>query len=196
MQKPNLDRMWETLIKTSIEDIFPGKHIDTIRFKIYPMIYDLTKKKIINWYCFLIHKNPKNKNDPNLYFHIRVSLEKGVEPKVFRESLPNYCLFTQPIKRERVAKISIGRNEHLDTSLFKTEEIEDAWRIIGEQSEWLLNMLNIYKENVDIPFKHIAQFFHYYFNMTNLLTCCPNPDCRKVFRPDFFFIPWSVSPPF
>lgn len=193
MRKPNLNRMWETFIKTSIEDVSSGRHIDTIRLKIYPMISDLMKKEVINWYCFLIHRNPKDKNDPNPYFHVRVSLEEDANPEVLFELLPDYCLFTQHIRPSRVAKINVGRNKHLDTSVLKTEKIEEAWRIIGEQSEWLLNMLGAYKSKVDIPFRHIAQFFHYYFNMINLQSCCPN--CRQVFRPDFFFIPWSVLPP-
>lgn len=189
MQKPHLDRMWETFIKTSLEDILSGRHLDIIRFKIYPMIHNLTKETIINWYCFLIHGNPKDKNDPNLYFHIRVSLVEGVDSKLFSESLPNYCLSTQPIKREAVSKISIGKDVYFDTISFKTEKIEEAWRILGEQSEWLLKMLKTYKEDVNIPFVHVAQFFHYYFNMINLHSWCPN--CKKVFRPDFHFAPYK-----
>lgn len=152
-----------------------AKIIHLIRFKIHVTISNLREKRIINWYCFLIHKNPKNKDDPNLYFHIRVSLKNDVKPKVFRESLPDYCVFTQPMKRKRVEKISIGRKEYFDTSLFKTEKIEDAWRIIGEQSEWVMNMLNIHKKDVEInkyP-KQIGQFLHYYFNMLGLQIKCP-----------------------
>lgn len=56
----------------------------------------------------------------------------------------------------------------VDTSLFKTEEIEEAWRVIGEQSEWLLNTLNIYKENAKITPVQILPFLHYFANMTQL----------------------------
>jgi len=56
----------------------------------------------------------------------------------------------------------------MDTSLFETEEIEEAWRILGEQSEWLLDMLNIFKKDVDIPLRYVGQFLHYYSNMTQL----------------------------
>jgi len=190
MQNPNLDRMWETFIRTSTIDVFSGKHLDIIRFKIYPMIQNLTREKVIDWYCFLIHRNPKDENDPNPYFHIRVSIAKNVDHQVFCKSLPNYCLFTQPIKREAVSTIRIGENVYFDTSLFKTKKIEDVWRIIGEQSEWLLKMLNAHKENADIPFEHIKAFYHYYFNMINLHCCCPN--CKNVFRPDFYLIPWNA----
>ena len=56
----------------------------------------------------------------------------------------------------------------VDTSLFKTEEIEEAWRVIGEQSEWLLNTLNIYKENARITPVQILPFLRYSANMTQL----------------------------
>ena len=46
------------------------------------------------------------------------------------------------------------------------EEIEEAWRIIGEQSAWVLEMLNIHKNNIEITASQVGQFLHYYFNMT------------------------------
>jgi hypothetical protein len=67
-----------------------------------------------------------------------------------------------------------------DTSLLKHEEIEEVWRIIGEQSEWLINMLNIFKENVKIPFQYIGLFFHYYVNMAQISVTCPK--CKKVIQ--------------
>lgn len=56
----------------------------------------------------------------------------------------------------------------IEKSLLKNEEIEEAWRILGEQSEWLMSMLNIHKENVGIPIEQITQFMHFYFNMLGL----------------------------
>jgi len=55
-----------------------------------------------------------------------------------------------------------------DTSLLKHEGIEEIWRIIGEQSAWLLETLDAYKENIEIPPLHIAEFLHYYSNMTQM----------------------------
>ncbi|MDH5690662.1 MAG: hypothetical protein OEY81_04475 [Candidatus Bathyarchaeota archaeon] len=63
----------------------------------------------------------------------------------------------------------------------KNEEIEEAWRIIGEQSEWLLGMLDIYKEELDIPPQQIKQFFHYYFNMTQVPITCPRCESNIPF---------------
>jgi len=170
MQKPDLNRMWETFIKMSLEDIRLGRYINIIRFKIYPMISGLKDNGMINWYCFLIHDRksgvPTSEDDNNPYFHIRFVLEKDVESDEFLLSLPNYCVMTRKIGGNQVESIS-----GIDKSLLKNEEIEEAWRIIGEQSEWLLNMLNIYKQDVEIPLQQIGQFLHFYSNMTQLAVC-------------------------
>jgi len=165
MEKPNLNRMWETFIKIGLPDsVSFGRLIHMIRFKIHPMIYRLKDDGIINWHCFLIHDRnsgvPTSRDDNNIYFHIRFTLKKDIDPK---DSLPDYCVMTTRIESERVKAIS-GINK----SLLKNEEIEEAWRIIGEQSEWLLNLLNIHKEDVDLPPQQIAQFLHFYSNITQL----------------------------
>ncbi len=167
MEKPDLDRMWETFIKigipqkTSLQQI-----IHIIRSKVHPMIYGLKQRKAINWYHFLVHDResgvPTTKDDNNLYFHIRVALKKDVKPKDFRESLPNYSVMTRPIEH-RLESIT-----GIDKSIIKNEEIEEVWRIIGEQSEWIINMLNIHKENIEMPIPQITQFMHFYLNMLGL----------------------------
>jgi len=185
VEKPDLEQMWETFIK--IPDLFqmwlafeknPTEDkiakinncvCNMIRFKIYPLISLLRNNGVIDWYCFLIHDRnygvPTSEDDNNLYFHIRFEVKKDVNLNQFLISLPNYCVMTRRISPRMVESIN-----GIDKALLKNEEIEEAWRIIGEQSEWLLNMLNTHKEDVDIPFKQVAQFLHYYFNMTFNIT--------------------------
>lgn len=180
MEKPDLNRMWETFIEIPnlvqmretierhpTEDNLAKMVIylcNMIRFKVHPVISDLTKKKIISWYHFLIHDRnngvPTTKEDNNPYFHIRFDLRKDINPDDF---LPNYCVMTRKIRRENVTSIA-----GIDKSLLKNEEIGEAWRIIGEQSNWLMDMLNIHKEKNDIPLQHVGQFLHFYANMTQL----------------------------
>jgi len=173
MQEPDLNLMWETFIKIPTEDngIKLNLLYNNIRSKIYPMISHLKDNNMINWYCFLIHDRnsgvPTSEDDRNPYFHIRFALKRDVAPNEFLSSLPNYCVMTRHIEH-RLESIA-----GIDRSIIKNEEIEEAWRIIGEQSEWLISMLNIHKENVEIPPLQIAQFLHYYFNMTQLLVRCP-----------------------
>ena len=181
MEKPDLNRMWETFIKIGLpNEASLGRIINTIRFKVSPTIEDLKQQKIINWYCFLMHDRksgvPTTEDDNNLYWHIRFEPKQDMNPKDF---LPRYCVKTRKVKFEWIADISIGIGEVMDKSLLKNGKIEEAWRIIGEQSEWFLNMLNIHKEDVEINkyHKQIAQFLHYYFNMLGgfpIHVKCPN----------------------
>jgi hypothetical protein len=170
MEMPNLEKMWETFIKIGkIDLITPNKPfvdhaqiIQIIRRKISPMIAHLENEGVINWYSFLIHDKrsgvPTTEDDDNLYFHIRFSLKNDFKP-----SLPDYCVMTRKIKREWVKSIS-----GIDQSLLRNGQIEEAWRIIGEQSKWFIDMLSIYKEDVEIPPRQIKQFLHFFANMTQL----------------------------
>jgi len=159
--------MWDTFVRLSWEDIPLGKHIEKLRHDLSPLISRLKDYGIIDWYCFLIHDRasgvPTTNDDANPYFHIRFALREGVDPETLLSSLPKYCVMTRQIKREWVDSI-LG----IDKTLLKNGEIEEAWRIIGEQSEWLLNMLNIYGEDTEMPLQQIAQFLHFYANMTQL----------------------------
>ena len=171
MQKPDLNQIWETFIKITAEDnrIRYSLLYNSIRSKIHPMISHLKNNDMINWYCFLMHNResgvPTTEDDNNPYWHIRFEPKQDMNPKDF---LPKYCVMTRKVKFEWVADISIGRGEVMDKSLLKNGEIEEVWRIIGEQSEWLLSLLDIYKEDVKITSKQVSPFLHYYSNMTQL----------------------------
>lgn len=165
--------MWETFIripsqngKTSYSILF-----DIVRFKIRPIVLRLRDDGIINWYCFLIHNKesgvPTSMDDKNAYFHIRLALKNEIK-RNFPEFLPDYCIMTRKVEGNWVGQISITKQIKFDTSLLKEERIEEIWRIIGEQSEWLLNTLAVYKNDIAIPALHISEFMHYYANMTQL----------------------------
>lgn len=174
MQEPNLNRMWETFIRIGLPSAFSHERFyHMARFMVHHTASDLENKKIIDWFCFLIHNRdsgqiPTSHDDNNLYFHIRVSLREGVRSEEFLDSLPKYCVMTREVKRERVDHISIGKNVFIDTSLFRKEKIEEAWRILGEQSEWFLKMLDTFKENIKITPLQVGPFLHYYSNMFQL----------------------------
>jgi len=92
-------------------------------------------------------------------------LRKDINPK---DVLPDYCVMTRKVEPKAVADISISQTEVMDKSKIKDEKIEKAWRIIGEQGEWLLNLLDIYKEDARITPKQVLPFLHYFANMTQL----------------------------
>lgn len=166
MQKPDLSNMWEFFIKIpTLTD--RSLLYDTIRLRVRPILLQLRDKGIIEWFSFLVHDResgvPTTEDDRNIYFHVRVSLKKGISlkredvnellPKDFEKHLTGQCTNVRSIKG-------------IDTLLMESEDIAEVWRIIGEQSEWVINMLGIFKEGIRIPIDQVAQFLHYYSNMT------------------------------
>lgn len=133
-------------------------------------IWSVEADGLIGWYCFLIHDRnsgvPTTENDDNPYFHIRFDTKEEINPK---DSLPNYCVLTRKIDVDWVKDISIRRGEVFNTSMLKDESIGEVWRIIGEQSEWLLHALDIFKDDTDIPLLYVSQFLHYFANMTQMM---------------------------
>jgi hypothetical protein len=164
MEKPNLSKMWETYIKLGLPQTITNKLLlDTIRLKLYPMLHNLKSENTIKWYCFLLHGSRKN-GDPNLYFHIRIEPKDEIKDREQVISiLPNYCEKEMTELSNNVEDVTSISG--IDKPLLKNEEIEEAWRILGEQSEWLMDMLNIYKDEVIVPISNIMQFMHFFLNM-------------------------------
>jgi len=171
MEKPDLSRFWETFIRFSWNDLSSGRHIGLIREKVAYAISVLKARASISWYCFFIHdKNsgvPTSADDEYLYFHILFALEKRINPV---DILPIYCVLTRKVDVESAKSISIdNKGAKFNVSLLKDESIEEVWRLIGEQSEWLLSLLSAFKENVNIPIDYIKRFLNYYTDMTALI---------------------------
>ena len=171
MDKPDLNRLWETFIRFSWDDLSSGGHIGIIRDKVAHTISILKARGNIAWYCFFIHdKNsgvPTSMDDEYLYFHIRFALKKRINPV---DVLPIYCVLTRKVEPEWAKAVSIDdRETKFDVSLLKDESIEEVWRLIGEQCEWLLNLLNAFKENVNIPVSHVKGFLNNFTDMTALI---------------------------
>jgi hypothetical protein len=171
MEKPDLNRLWETFIRFSWDDLSSGRHIGLIRDKVADVIDVLKAKGQVSWYCFWIHEKntgvPTSADDEYLYFHIRFELKKRIDPM---DILPIYCVLTRKVEREWVKAVSINdKSTAFDVSLLKDESIEEVWRLIGEQSEWLLNLLKSFKENVNIPVSNIKGFLNHFTDMTALV---------------------------
>jgi len=148
--------MWETRIKIGRLTL---KNVQAaIRQKMAPTFPRLLEEGSINWYHFLIHPCPSSVDpDPrNACLHVRFS------PGGKSVDLPEYCEATKKIAP--LPGIS-GVNKYL----LKNEEIEEAWRIIGEQSQWVVNLINIHRDDTGwIPIDQIVQFMHFYSNMLGL----------------------------
>lgn len=160
MDKPDLNRMWwHTWVKIGPKIGLSQKMIQsTIRRKISPLVSRLKDEGTINWYHFLLHEHPRDK--ANAYFHVRFSTIRDIV-QLEDLNLPEYCDSTKRI--DPILDIN-----GIDKTLLKNGDLRKAWRIIGEQSEWIMDMMNIYREGTEIPINQIVQFMHYYMNMMGL----------------------------
>lgn len=170
MQQPNLDRMYETFIKIGEMPITYSVLYEIIKTKLLPTVGQLKRDGDIEWYSFLICGKksgvPTNSDDENSYFHLRFSLPENSDRNTVVKLLPDYCLMTRKVERTSVESVPIGNGGMMhNPSLFKQEKIEEVWRIIGEQSEFILNVFNSFKDNVEIPPQEIGAFLHYCHNM-------------------------------
>jgi hypothetical protein len=180
MDKPNLDRVWETYIEIPIDYQKMGYFTilcityETLRQKVRPMISGLVQNDT-KWYSFLIHPS-RIQGDQKIYWHIRFEPKEGVDDKdKVVALLPDYCKMTEHERAEGLKTIA-----GIDESLIKKGEIEEAWRMLGEQSKWFMDMLEIHKEDLAIPPKQVFQFMHFFLNMSQLLFVCPC--CQNIFH--------------
>lgn len=190
MEKPDFSRVYDVFIPIGLpQEIRLGNLIDMIRLEIYPLTSYLKKSKMINWYFFLIHNResgsiPTIEDDRNLYYHIRFGLEKHINSEDFLQSIEDHLGFKPLWRTTTNPEISIGRNKLMHKNILKNEEYEEAWKIMGEQSEWIINMLNAHKDDIEISEKeyieHIWQFMHYYFNMLDLSIPIICPNCHTI----------------
>lgn len=162
MKKIDLDKIYETFIRVSIPFDW-NRYIDILRSKVSPLISELQNKKIIKWYCFLLHSKksgvPTTDNDQNPYIHIRLELIKKINVDKLDNFLPSYCLMTRKVDKKSLEKIT-----GIDNSLLKDYQIQGAWQIIGETSVWILKMLNAHSSDKKITQQQVVQFLHYFGN--------------------------------
>jgi len=161
MEKPNLNQMWETWVRIGPKARLTFKMLqETIRKKIYPLVSNLKNKKVINWYHFLLHDYPRDPS--NRYFHIRFSVIGNIK-RAEELGLPEYCVPPEKIDPP------LRNIDGINRALLIDEEIEEAWRIIGEQSELIINLVNIHREDLGwMPIGQFLQFMHYFMNMMGL----------------------------
>lgn len=155
MEKPDLDKMWRTWVKIGPKSELTHKKLqDTIRHQMC-RISELQKMGKITWYYFLFHNKP---DDPsNAYFDTVFTLDRG-DPNEF---LPEYCINTKKI--DPMKEIN-----GIDVSILKDRNIAEAWRIIGEQSEFIIDFVCAHAENSEIHPQQITQFIHYFMNALGL----------------------------
>ena len=162
MQKPDLTRVWETYI-----DIDKRYHISVLRLRVAPMIRSMLAKGQIGWYCFLLHSS-REPNDQKCYYHIRFeNLTEANEKTQINEMLPDYCskqLTSRFLDVEEFPDEISG----IDKSTLVDSDISLAWKLIGEQSEWILNLIEIHQSEKEITTSQIMQFLHFFANIVQM----------------------------
>jgi hypothetical protein len=161
MNGPARDRAFETFIKMNPED----DCIQVLKQKVKPLIEELVQTQKIRWYCFLIHDRnsgvPTTPDDDAPYWHLRLDHSLHIHLDELTRSLPSHCVMTR--------KIEFGEEiGGINKSLLKDGRIMEVWRIIGEQSEWMLRMLDIHTGEGEPLRRQVSQFLHYFANMSQM----------------------------
>lgn len=169
MRAPDLNRVWETFVRIGPpETLSSGRHFDTLRTRVAPVITALHANNLIGWYSFLIHGQssgvPTHAEDRDAFWHIRLEVMPPSNHETLLAALPADFEMTRHVARGDLQEIA-----GLTSSKLRTD-ISDAWRILGEQSEWLLRLLAAYRDDLswDDMRREIGQYLHYYANMTKL----------------------------
>lgn len=127
---------------------------DSIRHEMYE-ISKLLRNGEISWYYFLLHQKPDD--TVNGYFDVVFTTDKK-DPQEF---LPKYCHDTKKIPPMNAI---LGIN----VAILERQDIAEAWRIIGEQSEFIVNVIRAHSENSVIPHFQVTQFMHFFMNPLGL----------------------------
>jgi hypothetical protein len=165
---PNVDRMVETFIPiqnskdTGSLQVWQN-YLDVLRSVIAPMVRDLSRKGMINWYCFLVHDRssgvPTSEEDDRPYVHLRVSLTQATSEAEFISQLPSFCQFSRKMSMPNPPSL-----DKVDIQFLVKGQVEEGWKILGESSEWVLKMLDAHDPNKPVPPQNVTQFLHYIGN--------------------------------
>jgi hypothetical protein len=165
MNSPDTARFLETFIAVPVRPHITNldlwhDYIGILRTKLSPLIRTLQEKKLISWYSFVLHQSGKSgvptaPDDTGLDIHMRLELAPLVDENTLRGKLPDYCLKTQMMEGPHPHEIS-----GIDAARMRDGEVANAWRVFGESSQWVLDMLDAHKPDERVPLEHIAQFLH------------------------------------
>jgi hypothetical protein len=165
MQKPNLDRLWQIKIclevPTSRQDFFK-EAVRRMKSQVTQLVSVLEKEdKLIDWYYFLIHKE-QNENQP--YFDVVVSLKIGITEEVLKNCLRRLTYCSTPKKLPHSFGETISK---ITRAPLRNDDIGEAWKLVGEQSEWVINLVNAYKDDA-LTIEQFTQFMHFFTNPVGL----------------------------
>ena len=169
---PNVESMIETFIPIQVSKDATSlqawqDYLDMLRSVVAPLVRDLTEKGAINWYCFLVHDwesgVPTSKEDDRHYVHLRMSLTKASHEAEFIKQLPSFCCFSRKMSMPNPPSL-----DNVDIRFLAKGQVEQGWKILGESSKWVLEMLDAHDPNKQVPPQNVAQFLHYIGNQLSV----------------------------
>jgi hypothetical protein len=159
MDIPVLSRIVDTYIPITSSDL--SAYLQQLRSQVLPEIRNLERTGAIRWYAFLIHPasqlGGREPMDGRLFIHLRLEPTSSLDPNSFIRALPPH--FLNP------TVTGLSSITGLDGSILTGADWAQAWKIHGECSSWILNLIEGHAG--DIPVKQIVQFLHF---ITNPLT--------------------------
>ncbi len=148
MGEPDLSRIVESFVRVGPADEPHGwQHLVLLRTVVGPVVKELRAKGLIGWFSFLIHSGsngvPTQSSDRDTFWHLRMELLHGCDLAALLCELPGTFEMTQQADRALLEAMSVPDPDLLVAG------IGGAWRILGDQSALVLNMLDAYR--VDAP---------------------------------------------
>ena len=156
MDIPNLNRIIDTYIP--ITSLDTSAYLQQLRSQVLPEIRNLERTGAIRWYGFLIHPasqlGGREPEDGRLFIHLRLEPASSLDPDSFIRTLPPH--FLNPTVTE------VGSITGLDGSILAGTDWAQAWKIHGECSSLVLNLIEGHAG--DITVEQIVQFLHFVTN--------------------------------
>lgn len=184
MRSPSFDRMWETHLCLRL-DVNPAKSrgaaapvaaMRAIRSEVLPLVRCLQQGSMIEWFSFLVHAAPEGAA-PGAYVHLRLSFM----PYITAYEINNVVCGPW-LPPTRVVAPACREISGLDRSAFRGKSIHRAWKLIGEQSAWVLDFVEAHPAASDMALVlHAVQFAHYTNNMMQLPDAVPDWYRRAAF---------------
>ena len=158
MKTPNPEQSVDTVVP--IAELNLQSYFQQLRNEIAPAIRTLQRKNKIIWFCFLVHDHrsvgrplPLETNAP--FIHIRFGLPDGMGVDSFINELPS--IFEHPIQKPLSEISGIDSNQ-------LSGDWKEAWRLLGESSEWVLSFAETHSDNTDLSTDQVLQFLHFITN--------------------------------
>jgi hypothetical protein len=166
---PDLTRVAETFIRLGPPDEpHNWRHLESLRLEVAPLVADLTERRLILWYSFLVHDRgngvPAPFGDNDHFWHVRLEMAEGVDLPGLMATLPESCEMTQAADPAILGAMSIPAVELLNLG------VAQAWLLLGEQCEWLLHVIDSYRADAPIAqlLPPLNAYLHYAANMTQM----------------------------